>query len=475
MVSALYSTLTALDSVLISQIALKTHNNISTGKVTDLDEFGLGLGSIGENISGSTVKGSDAELFNFPDFSSSVDPISALEASSPDGHSWSTLSDASGGVISDFPDFSAESELTCLNSDFSLGFDSVIPSIEDNTATPVLNNIPKPTVSSVTRASPSHRYRTSPYPSNPGRSRSFTTGSMAQTQRSSPFAYNAYHTPNFASQHASPLSNHVSASQDADVNTFFDDINFDPNHTFMPSSFRDSHHAVSHSNFSITAELDSNLPSSIAPKSKCEHSFAGSSEPPNLYGALSERPISPPPEDMNPENEDDMPRVQELRFEGDLYTPKYVRGHGNKREGWCGICKPGRWLVLKNSAFWYDKSFTHGISAATGAPFESPRETRRMNSNPDVWEGLCHSCGEWIALISSKKKGTTWFRHAYKVSPPFNACAQNPNKRISIVSHSSEGQRYTQETARSQPCQSLEGSAERRCQMRIPGGYTFLA
>ena len=39
-----------------------------------------------------------------------------------------------------------------------------------------------------------------------------------------------------------------------------------------------------------------------------------------------------------------------------------------------------------------------------------------MKSNPDVWEGLCHSCGEWIALISSKKKGTTWFRHAYKVN-----------------------------------------------------------
>jgi hypothetical protein len=113
-------------------------------------------------------------------------------------------------------------------------------------------------------------------------------------------------------------------------------------------------------------------------------------------------------------DEADLPRAQELRFEGDLYTPKYVRGHGNKREGWCGICKPGRWLVLKNSAFWYDKSFTHGISAPTGSAFESPKETRRMKGNPDVWEGLCHGCGEWIALISSKKKGTTWFRHAYK-------------------------------------------------------------
>ncbi|CRK34772.1 hypothetical protein BN1708_006507 [Verticillium longisporum] len=37
-----------------------------------------------------------------------------------------------------------------------------------------------------------------------------------------------------------------------------------------------------------------------------------------------------------------------------------------------------------------------------------------MDGNPDVWEGLCGSCNEWIALVSSKKKGTTWFRHAYK-------------------------------------------------------------
>ncbi len=109
---------------------------------------------------------------------------------------------------------------------------------------------------------------------------------------------------------------------------------------------------------------------------------------------------------MNPSDPDLVPHEQELRFDGDLYTPKWVRGHGNKREGWCGICKPGRWLVLKNSAFWYDKSFTHGISAATGNPFQEPQETRRMDGNPDVWEGLCGSCNEWIALVSSKKKGT---------------------------------------------------------------------
>ncbi|KAH0548200.1 hypothetical protein GP486_008083, partial [Trichoglossum hirsutum] len=142
--------------------------------------------------------------------------------------------------------------------------------------------------------------------------------------------------------------------------------------------------------------------------------FSDMSDPPDLYASLHEEQIPPPPEDMNPSDPDMIPHEQELRFEGDLYTPRWVRGHGNKREGWCGICKPGRWLVLKNSAFWYDKSFTHGISAATGNPFQEPQEVRRMDGNPDVWEGLCGSCNEWVALVSSKKKGTTWFRHAYK-------------------------------------------------------------
>ncbi|KXJ94780.1 hypothetical protein Micbo1qcDRAFT_173550 [Microdochium bolleyi] len=142
--------------------------------------------------------------------------------------------------------------------------------------------------------------------------------------------------------------------------------------------------------------------------------YADLSDPPDLYACLGEEQLDPPPEDMNPEDPEMIPHEQELRFEGDLYTPKWVRGHGNKREGWCGICKPGRWLVLKNSAYWYDKSFSHGISAATGHPFQEPQERRRMDGNPDVWEGLCGSCNDWIALVSSKKKGTTWFRHAYK-------------------------------------------------------------
>lgn len=152
-------------------------------------------------------------------------------------------------------------------------------------------------------------------------------------------------------------------------------------------------------------------------------------EKPDLFESLREEASNPPEEDMHPEDPDMVPQEQEPRFEGDLYTPRWVRGQGNKREGYCGLCKPGRWLVLKNSAYWYDKSFTHGISAATGQPFEGPRETRRMAGNPDVWEGLCGGCDDWIALISSKKKGTTWFRHAYKVS----SCIHTLEQRDSML------------------------------------------
>lgn len=157
------------------------------------------------------------------------------------------------------------------------------------------------------------------------------------------------------------------------------------------------------------------LRSDMDPDQTYFEDYSGLSEPPDLLGPLKDAPLSPPPEDIMPSDPTMVPHEQDLRFENDLYTPKWVRGHGNKREGWCGICKPGRWLVLKNSAFWYDKSFTHGISAVTGQAFAAPKEIRRTEGSANIWEGLCGNCGQWVGLVTSKKKGTTWFRHAYKV------------------------------------------------------------
>lgn len=291
------------------------------------------------------------------------------------------------------------------------------------------------------RASPSPRptMRSAPYNMDSTRSKRWSTGSYAPTtaRRPSPFIFHqnleplTSHPQRMSSGHSSPTFPNAQLSlnlgnlqtqqqyhQQQQQQPFLlsNSTGFHRNTTLVPSStynespqFETPPPLLSHGLFRM-------LQSNADPHSLHSH-YSDLSDPPDLYVSLHEEQACPPPSDMNPEEPDIIPHEQELRFDGDLYTPRWVRGHGNKREGWCGICKPGRWLVLKNSAFWYDKSFTHGISAATGSPFQEPQDTRRMDGNPDAWEGLCGSCSEWIALVSSKKKGTTWFRHAYKVRP----------------------------------------------------------
>ncbi|KAL1628140.1 hypothetical protein SLS56_005960 [Neofusicoccum ribis] len=204
----------------------------------------------------------------------------------------------------------------------------------------------------------------------------------------------------------------------------------------------------------------------------CTAHFADFSEPPDLYASLHQEPSDPPESDMHPADPDMVPKEQELRFEGDLYTPRWVRGHGNKREGWCGLCKPGRWLVLKNSAYWYDKSFTHGVSANTGAAFQSPRETRRTEGNLDVWEGLCGSCGDWVALVSSKKKGTTWFRHAYKCHTHPKA-KDGPKRRRETTSSSQQAARNASTASSNRPSTAASlSSSSRPASSRLPQDST---
>ncbi|KAK4032606.1 hypothetical protein C8A01DRAFT_50631 [Parachaetomium inaequale] len=282
------------------------------------------------------------------------------------------------------------------------------------------------------RASPSPRpgVRAVPYSVDSARNKRWSTGSYgtASNRRPSPFVY--HHPHDAFNVHARLSARHSSPTiAQGQLPLSFGNLQAAQQHPYLysnaPAFHRNSmllptqlpshaFHPEAHHQFENPPPLLFRMLQSNADPHSLHSHYADLSDPPDLYASLHEEQIPPPPEDMNPADQDLIPHEQELRFEGDLYTPRWVRGHGNKREGWCGICKPGRWLVLKNSAFWYDKSFTHGISAATGNPFQEPQETRRMDGNPDVWEGLCGSCNEWIALVSSKKKGTTWFRHAYK-------------------------------------------------------------
>ncbi|EAA33850.2 hypothetical protein GE21DRAFT_4218 [Neurospora crassa] len=287
------------------------------------------------------------------------------------------------------------------------------------------------------RASPSPRpgARAAPYSVDGGRSKRWSTGSYgtAASRRPSPFVYHhgsqePFHSqPRMPTHHSSPtvaqpqLPLSFGNLQAVQQNPYLLGSNGPvlQHSTMLLPSHLPSHgfHPVQH-HFEQPPPLLSHgffrMLSSNADPSSLHHHYADLSDPPDLFAALQEEQLDPPPEDMNPDDPEMVPHEQELRFDGDLYTPKWVRGHGNKREGWCGICKPGRWLVLKNSAYWYDKSFTHGISAPTGCRFQEPQKIRRMEGNPEVWEGFCGTCRDWVALVSNKKKGTTWFRHAYK-------------------------------------------------------------
>ncbi|KAK2765559.1 hypothetical protein FQN54_008413 [Arachnomyces sp. PD_36] len=273
------------------------------------------------------------------------------------------------------------------------------------------------TASTRSRASPSPRpcMRTAPYTLDGGRKR-WSTGSYGpSSRRSSLTQHNQEQAtkPSRFSMPSSTLKNLAPSNLTSSTNGSGKPARFHRSSFLLPSNIDST------GRFAKPVPLASNGPfrtldSNVGPHGHPLDQYADVSDPPDLLGPLKEKQVSPSSEDMNPEDPELKPHEQDLRFDNDLYTPKWVRGHGNKREGWCGICKPGRWLVLKNSAFWYDKSFTHGISAATGQAFEGPEKVRKMEGSTEVWEGLCGSCGEWVALVSSKKKGTTWFRHAYK-------------------------------------------------------------
>ena len=368
---------------------------------------------------------------------------------------------SSTGAGTEYPDLTAFSEVPSYTSDYT-------PRSSLNLSVTPLSPVPSPRcgppdpmrTNSRSRASPSPRpnMRAAPYSLESARNKRWSTGSYggSPARRASPFIYSApegFYAP------PTPSLSRIN-SQTYLNNNFLPSSNlgnFHRNQSMnMPPRFHRPASFMVPSTFDPTGRFENppplpshglfrTLQSNADVHDHHLDPYADLADPPDLFGPLSEEQIPPPSEDMNPEDPELCPHEQELRFENDLYTPRWVRGHGNKREGWCGICKPGRWLVLKNSAFWYDKSFTHGISAATGQAFEGPKDTRRMDGNAEVWEGLCGSCGEWIALVSSKKKGTTWFRHAYKVGYFGSSIAR---LLTCIVSHTRQSQGRAKATAR---------------------------
>jgi len=146
--------------------------------------------------------------------------------------------------------------------------------------------------------------------------------------------------------------------------------------------------------------------------------MAGVSLPAPTYQSDDQQDLSVPPpdmpqEDLLTEDPDAKPRKQRLRYPGDMYTPSWVRYTGQAKEGYCDTCHPGKWLQLKNSAYWYHKQFFHGISSVSGKMFLEPVGSRVVDQ--DVTEGLCHQCNQWIPINNAKRKNSVlWYRHAHK-------------------------------------------------------------
>jgi len=140
--------------------------------------------------------------------------------------------------------------------------------------------------------------------------------------------------------------------------------------------------------------------------------------------------------------------LRRKRFEGDLYTPRWVRGKGGNKEGFCELCVPGIWLKIKQSAYWYHLNFHHGVSASTGRPYPDPVRTRALSRGLSsgetmlVNEGFCENCAKWIEYSAEYEDGTLcdansrpqgWWRHLQKCvkAPPRGRAPQKQHSSLS--------------------------------------------
>lgn len=93
--------------------------------------------------------------------------------------------------------------------------------------------------------------------------------------------------------------------------------------------------------------------------------------------------------------------------EPNCYSPRFTRGIGTEREGYCEACD--KWFRLKTSSYWYHMNYKHGISSR-GSKYPEP-----IFRDASKTEGYCKECGKWIHLGNKKRSPRfAWLRHWQK-------------------------------------------------------------
>ncbi|KAJ2325287.1 hypothetical protein GGH92_010487, partial [Coemansia sp. RSA 2673] len=192
-----------------------------------------------------------------------------------------------------------------------------------------------------------------------------------------------------------------------------------PLHAMPAGSSVDHHGSVVSGYFYDGLPMDSGDGASLGAEGGGGYMFSSNPIPsiPGVTASPKEQPrrlsvpdLSMPSDEGEGSGAKTRPRRQKLRFSDDLYTPMWVRNKGQQKEGFCDTCEPGKWLQLKNSAFWYHKQFYHGISSVSGRPFVRPLQVRHFDA--DIIEGLCHQCRQWVPVANAKRRNSVlWFRH----------------------------------------------------------------
>jgi hypothetical protein len=148
---------------------------------------------------------------------------------------------------------------------------------------------------------------------------------------------------------------------------------------------------------------------------------------PHIFGsapalALGWQPpqvFTPAAADFETGDPDLIPRREEAMFGGDLFTPGWVRGYDEAKEGFCGRCVVGHWVNIPDGTYEFHLTYLHGLPS-TGLPLPRPSVIREVEDAPGTWEGFCDSCQGW-RLLKKTKRGWNWFRHCLTVCRTF-AC-----------------------------------------------------